>query len=70
MTEKKSKLLSIDVVYLVFALLLFLYYFEAGNVLDLLFFVVITVYYIRIKIYRWKKYHWCGIFILEVLTCL
>lgn len=57
MTEKKSKLLSIDVVYLVFALLLFLYYFEAGNVLDLLFFVVITVYYIRIKIYRWKKYH-------------
>ena len=66
MTNKIEKLLSLDVVYSVFSLILLMCYFEGENFYSLLFLFVTTIYYIRIKIYRWKKYHQCGIFILEV----
>ena len=57
MTKENSKLLSLDVVYLVFGILLIICSLQSNNVLDWLLFVVTTFYYIRIKIYRWKKYH-------------
>lgn len=57
MTEKNSKLLSIDVVYFVFSILLAICYFEARSIYDLMLLIIATIYYIRIKIYRWKKYH-------------
>lgn len=57
MTKEKNKLLSLDVVYLVFGILLIICSLQSNNVLDWLLFVVTTFYYIRIKIYRWKKYH-------------
>ena len=57
MTSEKSKLLSLDVGYFILVLLMISNYVEARSVVDLLFFIVMTFYYIRIKIYRWKKYH-------------
>lgn len=57
MMNEKRKLLSLDVVYLIFSLILVLYYIEEKNLIDLLFLVVATIYYGKIKIYRWKKYH-------------
>ena len=57
MTEENSKLLSLDVVYFFFALIIFMCFLETKEKIDLVFFVITTIYYIRIKIYRWKKYH-------------
>ncbi len=57
MTEKKVKLLSVDVLYLLMTCMLFFGYIESKALIDLLFLTVCTVYYFRIKIYNWKKYH-------------
>ena len=57
MTEKKVKLLSVDVLYLLMTCILFFDYMESKVLIDLLFLTVCTVYYFRIKIYNWKKYH-------------
>ena len=56
MTNEKCSLLSMDVVYFVFIMFMILCFLGAKNVVDLLFLAVTTFYYIRIKIYRWKKY--------------
>ncbi len=57
MRDEKSKLLSLDVVYVIFGTLLIICSLQSNNVFDWLLFIVTTFYYIRIKIYRWKKYH-------------
>lgn len=57
MTKFKKKLMSLDVVYFSVASVFFIAYLYAGDIYDLMFFVVMTYYYMRIKIYRWKKYH-------------
>lgn len=57
MTNEKSSILSVDVIYLVIIMLLTLCFLGAKNVVDLLFLVVVTFYYIRIKVYRYQKYH-------------
>lgn len=70
MTNDNSSRFTLDVIYLVSIMLMTLCFYDAKNVLNLLFLSVTTFYYIRIKIYRWKKYRWCGIFILEVFLCI
>ncbi|MBQ2910196.1 MAG: hypothetical protein IJE53_05270 [Bacilli bacterium] len=57
MTEENKKLLSLDVAYFIMIMLMTLCFLDAKNVFDLLFLAVTTFYYIRVKIYRWKKYH-------------
>lgn len=57
MTNEKSSVVSVDVVYLIVIMLLTLIFLDAKNVVDLLFLVVMTFYYIRIKVYRYQKYH-------------
>jgi hypothetical protein len=57
MTNEKGSIVSVDVIYLVVIMLLTLCFLDAKNVLDLLFLVVVTFYYIRIKVYRYQKYH-------------
>ena len=57
MTNDKCSIVSVDVVYLIIIMLLTLCFLDAKNVVDLLFLVVVTFYYIRIKIYRYKNYH-------------
>ena len=57
MTNEKGSIVSVDVIYLVVIMLLTLCFLDAKNVLDLLFLAVVTFYYIRIKVYRYQKYH-------------
>lgn len=57
MTNEKSGVVSVDVVCLTIIMLLTLCFLGAKNVVDLLFLVVMTFYYIRIKAYRYQKYH-------------
>lgn len=57
MTRKKKLLLRVDVLYFIMTFILFLSYIESKELIDLLFLTVCTVYYFRIKIYNWKKYH-------------
>ena len=57
MTNEKCSVVSVDVVYLIVIMLLTLIFLDAKNVVDLLFLVVMTFYYIRIKVYRYQKYH-------------
>lgn len=57
MTKKEKQLLSLDVVYLSVASAFLISYLYAGDINDLLFLILITSFYLRIKIYRWKKYH-------------
>lgn len=57
MTKEKNSVVSVDVVCLVIIMLLTLCFLGAKNVVDLLFLVVVTFYYIRIKVYRYQKYH-------------
>ena len=65
MTNKKMMLLGIDVLYFIMTCILFIYCVGEYELIDLLFLIVYIVYYFRIKIYNWKKYHLCGIFILR-----
>ena len=57
MANDNSSRFTLDVVYFVSIMLLILCFYDAKNVLNILFSSVTTFYYIRIKIYRWKKYH-------------
>lgn len=57
MTKKEKQLLSLDVVYFSVASAFLISYLYAGDINDLLFLILITSFYLRIKIYRWKKYH-------------
>ena len=57
MTNEKSSILSVDVIYLVVIMLLTLCFLVAKNVIDLLFLVVVTFFYFRIKLYRYQNYH-------------
>jgi len=57
MANDSSSKFTLDVVYFVSIMLLILCFYDAKNVLNMLFLSVTTFYYIRIKIYRWKKYH-------------
>ena len=57
MANDNSSRFTLDVVYFVSIMLLILCFYDAKNVLNMLFLSVTTFYYIRIKIYRWKKYH-------------
>ena len=57
MANDSSSKFTLDVVYFVSIMLLILCFYDAKNVLNILFLSVTTFYYIRIKIYRLKKYH-------------
>ena len=57
MTNKKMMLLGIDVLYFIMTCILFIYCVGEYELSDLLFLIVYIVYYFRIKIYNWKKYH-------------
>ncbi len=57
MTNKKMMLLGIDVLYFIMTCILFIYCVGEYELIDLLFLIVYIVYYFRIKIYNWKKYH-------------
>ena len=57
MTNKKMMLLGIDVLYFIMTCILFIYCVGEYELIDLLFLIVYIVYYFKIKIYNWKKYH-------------
>ena len=57
MTNKKVMLLGIDVLYFIMTCILFICCVDLCELIDLLFLTVYVVYYFRIKIYNWKKYH-------------
>lgn len=57
MTNKKMMLLGIDLLYFIMTCILFIYCVGEYELIDLLFLIVYIVYYFRIKIYNWKKYH-------------
>lgn len=48
------KFANIDTAYLVLGGFLVLLIFQSWNILDILYFGVVTITYIRIKIHRWK----------------
>lgn len=52
--EVLLKFANIDTVYFVFASFLVLLILDKWNILDILYFGVVTLSYIRIKIHRWK----------------
>ena len=42
-----SKLMNLDSIY----------FLSSGNLLDVVYFVVVTFYYVRLKVYRYRKNH-------------
>ena len=55
--EEVQKVVSLDVVFLWFSIIFILLIIEEKNMLDIIFYIISVIYYLRIKIYRWKKYH-------------
>lgn len=50
--SKVSRILTINNFYLIYALLMILLIIDSKSMLDILYFLVISFYYIRIKIYQ------------------
>ncbi len=57
MQNKLEKMFSLDSMYISLAVFLIIYIFEEKNIIDVIYFFVVTFYYIKIKIYRWSKHH-------------
>ena len=55
--EEVQKVVSLDVVFLWFSIIFILLIIEEKNMLDIIFYIISVIYYLRIKLYRWKKYH-------------
>ena len=55
--EEVQKVVSLDVVFLCFSIAFILLIIETNSILDFTFYIISLIYYFRIKIYRWKKYH-------------
>ena len=47
-----SKLLNLDTIYFIVAIVLFMLIFLERNIIDIIYLGIITYYYIRIKIHR------------------
>ena len=47
----------VDIGYIISLIFLSLYVANSRNILDFIYLLVLTFCYIRIKYYRWKKYH-------------
>lgn len=47
----------LSVIYFLLGSLFVLCFWENHNLLDLLYFGVLTLFYFRIRVYRFKKYH-------------
>lgn len=57
MEQKLEAVFSLDYVFLFVSGLFALSWFEAKNVLDLVYLFVLIYFYVRIKLHRWIKYH-------------
>ena len=68
MTNNVLKIFSLDRIYFFlekqspykyhsFAVFLVVYIIKSHNRLDVIYFGLVTFYYIKVKFYRWKKYH-------------
>ena len=57
MTNKVLKIFSLDRIYFFLAVFLVVYIIKSHNRLDVIYFGLVTFYYIKVKFYRWKKYH-------------
>ena len=57
MQDKLEKMFSLDSMYISLGILLIIYIVEEKNIIDVMYFLLLTFYYIKIKVYRWSKYH-------------
>lgn len=57
MEQKLEAVFSLDYVFLFVSSLFVLSWFEAKNILDLVYLFVLIYFYVRIKLHRWIKYH-------------
>lgn len=57
MEQKLEAVFSLDYVFLFVSGLFALSWFEAKNILDLVYLFVLIYFYVRIKLHRWIKYH-------------
>ena len=48
-----SKLMNLDSIYFLSSIFLLLLIKSDGNLLDVVYFVVVTFYYVRLKVYRY-----------------
>ncbi len=48
------KLANIDTAYCLMAIALLILIVQVGNIIDIFYFGVVTYYYVKIKIHRWK----------------
>ena len=55
MSSRKDKFFSIDSIYFFSSIFLLLLMVNDFNYLDLLYFILVTVYYIRVKVHRRKS---------------
>lgn len=52
-----SKFINLDSIYFLSSIFLLLLIKSDGNLLDVLYLVVVTFYYVRLKVYRYRKSH-------------
>lgn len=57
MFNNGEKFFTIDLFYLCFFIFMIVYYNMTRNILDALYFLMFSSYYLKIKYSRWKKYH-------------
>ena len=57
MEQKLEVVFSLDYVFLFVSSMFVLSWFEAKNILDLVYLFVLIYFYVRIKLHRWIKYH-------------
>jgi len=57
MSDKIIKIFSLDKIYFFLAVFLVAYIIKWHNILDVVYLCLVTFYYIKIKFYRWQKYH-------------
>ena len=55
MTNKLLKRFSVDIFFIVIAILLIISIIQGKNIIDIAYFCCVVYYYLRIKICRWKK---------------
>lgn len=55
--EDISKLMNLDSIYFLSSIFLLLLINSDRNMLDALYLIVITFYYVRLKVHRYKKSH-------------
>ena len=57
MIKNVNNIITFNKLYLFLAVLFIISIINYHNILDIFYLIFLTFYFIRIKLYRWKKYH-------------